>query len=318
VPTDKRQRQRANAAAKAAAAQAEAKRRSNRNRAIAGGLAVVLIVGIIAVLIATSTGSSKKSAATSTTAAPTPSTAAAAATSSPSTGSPSTTAPAPPKAPPVKGGQSLTGATPCPSASSPRVSHFAQAPPMCIDPSKTYTATLNTTEGNIAVTLDTKTTPQTANNFVVLSEYHYYDGSSFDRIDQSIDIIQGGSPNTQDITDPGPGYTIKDEPASKFKTDASGNLTGPFNNYGPGDLVMARSSGADSGSAQYFFVTGSKASGLDAQGTYVVFGHVASGLPILQNIEQNLYAPCPSTDQSCLGGAPSKLVLIKSITITQS
>jgi len=58
--------------------------------------------------------------------------------------------------------------------------------------------------------------------------------------------------------------------------------------------------------------------GLDAQGTYVVFGHVASGLPILQNIEQNLYAPCPSTDQSCLGGAPSKLVLIKSITITQS
>jgi len=311
VPTDKRQRQRANAAAKAAAAHAQAKRRSNRNRAIGGGLAVVLIVGVIALLIATSTGSSKKSSsATTTTAATTPTTAAAA--------SPTTTAPAPPKAPPVKGGQSLTGATPCPNATSPRVSHFAQAPPTCIDPSKTYTATFHTTEGDIIVALDTKTTPETTNNYVVLSRYAYYNGSSFDRIDQSIDIIQGGSPNTQDITDPGPGYTIKDEPASKFKTDASGNVTGPFNSYAPGDLVMARSSGRDSAAAQYFFVTGPKASALDAQGSYVVFGHVTTGLPILQNIEQHLYAACPPTDQNCLGGAPSKLVLIKSITITES
>lgn len=314
MPTDKRQRQRANAAAKAAAVRAQAKRRSSRNRAIGGGLAVLLIVGVIALLIATSTASSKKSSsATTTTAATsaTPTTASAAT-------SPTTAAPAPPKAPPVKGGQSLTGATPCPNATSPRVSHFAQAPPMCIDPSKTYTATFHTTEGDIVVALDTKTTPQTANNFVVLSRYAYYDGSSFDRIDQSIDIIQGGSPNTQDITDPGPGYTIKDEPASKFKSDASGNLTGPFNTYAPGDLVMARSSGPNSAAAQYFFVTGTKASALDAQGTYVVFGHVTSGLPILQNIEQHLYAPCPSTDQNCLGGAPSKLVIVKSITVTES
>ena len=310
MPTDKRQRQRANAQAKAAASRAQARRQSNRRRAIAGGLAVLVVVGIVALLIGTSTGKSKKASSTSTTA----STAAAPTTS----GAPTTAAAAPPKAPPVKGGQSLTGATPCPTATSPRVSHFAQAPPMCIDPSKTYTATFNTTEGNIVVALDTKTTPQTANNFVVLSEYHYYDGSSFDRIDQSIDIIQGGSPNTQDITDPGPGYTIKDEPASQFKTDASGNLTGPYHNYAAGDLVMARSSGPNSAAAQYFFVTGSKASALDSQGTYVVFGHVTSGLPILQNIEQNLYAPCPSTDQACLGGGPSKLVLIKSLTITQS
>ena len=31
------------------------------------------------------------------------------------------------------------------------------------------------------------------------------------RTDTSIDIIQGGSPHTQDTSDPGPGYTIKDE-----------------------------------------------------------------------------------------------------------
>jgi cyclophilin family peptidyl-prolyl cis-trans isomerase len=303
VPTDKRQRQRANAAAKAAAARVAAKRRSNRRRAIAGGLAVIVVVGVVALLIGTSTGGSKKAASTTTTAAATPTTAAAA---------------GPPKAPPVTSGQTLTGATPCPTATSPRVSKFAQAPTTCIDPSKTYTATFTTSEGVVVVALDTKTTPQTTNNFVVLSRYHYYDGSSFDRIDQSIDIIQGGSPSTQTIADPGPGYTIKDEPASGFKTDASGNLTGPFKTYAAGDLVMARGSSANSGSAQYFFVTGPKASALDSQGTYVVFGHVTTGLSVLQNIEQNLYQACPSGDQACLGGAPSRVVLVKTITITES
>ncbi len=302
MPTDKRQRQRANAQAKAAATRAAAKRRANRRRAVAGGLAVVVIVGLVAFLIGTSTGGSKKSA--SSTSTTTASTAAAAS--------------GPPKAPPVTGGQTLSGATPCPTAASPRVSKFSQPPPMCIDPSKNYTATFTTSEGNIVVALDTSSVPQTVNNFVVLSEYHYYDGSSFDRIDQSIDIIQGGSPTTQDITDPGPGYTIKDEPASKFKTDSSGNLTGPYNNYTAGDLVMARGSSANSASAQYFFVTGPKASALNSQGTYVVFGHVTTGLSTLQNIEQNMYTPCPSGDQSCLGGAPSRVVLVKSITIAES
>jgi cyclophilin family peptidyl-prolyl cis-trans isomerase len=311
VPTDKRQRQRANRADKAAAARAAAKSRANRRRAIAGGLAVLVIVGIVAFLIGTSTGKSKSATSSSTTAASAPSTAAANA-------APTTTTPVPPKAPPVKGGQALTAATPCPTASSPRVSKFAQAPPTCIDPSKAYTATFSTSEGPIAVALDTSTVPQTVNNFVVLSRYHYYDGSSFDRIDQSINIIQGGSPTTQDITDPGPGYTIKDEPASKFKTDSSGNLTGPYNNYAAGDLVMARGGSPNSAAAQYFFITGPKASALNSQGTYVVFGHVTSGLQTLENIEQNLYAPCPSGDRTCLGGAPSRVVLVRSITITES
>jgi len=287
-------------------------RRANRNRAIAGGLVVLLVVGLISLLIAHSTGGSKKAAAsTSTTLAASTTTGAPASTAAP-------VAP-PPTAPSVTGGQTLTGATPCPKTdgSSPRVSKFAQAPPLCIDPTKHYTATFDTSQGPIVVALDTTTTPNTANNFAVLSLYHYYDGSSFDRIDQSIDIIQGGSPSTQSIADPGPGYTIKDEPASKFSTDSSGNLHGPFT-YSPGDLVMARSSGPDSASAQYFFVVGPAASGLNGQGTYVTFGKVTSGLSTLQNIEKNLYAACPPSSQTCLGGAPSPVVLVKSITIAAS
>ena len=303
MPSEKRQRQRENAAARAAAMRAARQRRNRRNRAVAGGLVVLLIVGLIALLIAHSTGGSKSTATSTTLGATT--TAAAGAT--------------PPTAPPVAGGQTITGTTPCPKTdgSSPRASHFAKAPPLCIDPSKHYTATFDTSQGTIAVALDTTNTPNTVNNFVVLSLYHYYDGSSFDRIDTSIDIIQGGSPTTQSISDPGPGYTIADEPAAKFTTDSSGNLHGPYT-YSAGDLVMARGGAANSASAQYFFVVGPAASALNSQGTYVTFGKVTTGLSILQNIEKNLYAPCPSGSQTCLGGAPSQVVLVKSITISES
>ena len=211
----------------------------------------------------------------------------------------------PPTAPPVPAGAKLA-AWSCPKTdgSSARTDSFPNTPPpTCIDPTKTYTAKLTTSMGEVDITLDTKKTPNTANNFVVLSEYHYYDGTSIDRIDNSIDILQTGSPKTQDITDPGPGYNIKDE-GTGFK-------------YADGDVVMARGQAADSGSSQYFFVVGSKASSLDAQGTYVTFGHVTTGLDILHKIE-GLFQACAPNDQSCLGGAPSTVVTISKITIVQS
>jgi len=232
---------------------------------------------------------------------------------------PPTTVPAAaPIVAPVPPGKSIAGPTPCPAAdgSSPRASHFSAPPPPCITPTGKYTATFETTQGNIVVALDTTSTPLTTNNFVVLSRYHYYDGSSFDRIDTSIDIIQGGSPGTQTIADPGPGYTIPDEPAANFTTDAQGNLHGPYT-YAPGDLAMARGSAANSGAAQFFFVVGPNAAALNGQGTYVVFGHVTQGLEILQRIETQLYRPCPPTDQTCLGGYPNPPVIVRAVTISQ-
>lgn len=288
MPSEKRQRQRENAASRAAAARKAQLRAAARRRAALAGAAIIAVIAVIAIFVAQSTGGSKKkassAASTSTTAASTA---------------------GPPRAPAVPAGASLTGPTPCPAAdgSAPRTTTFKQAPPSCIDPSKQFTATFDTTEGKIVVALDTKRTAGTVNNFVVLSRYHYYDKSSFDRIDTSIDIIQGGSPTTQSISDPGPGYTINDE---------GGKFT-----YSPGDLVMARSQGANSGAAQYFFVVGPKASALDGQGTFVTFGHVTQGLDVLQKIE-GLYRACDPADQTCLGGGPSRVVLVNSITITQS
>jgi len=273
--------------------QAARRKEAQKRRLLTFGIGGAVILAVIVYFVATSSGKSSSKVASNT----------------PTTASSNTTAPAsaggPPKAPAPPPGASITGPTPCPKAdgSSPRTTSFAQAPPMCIDPAKTYTATFDTTAGKIVVALDTKRTPGTANNFVVLSRYHYYDKSSFDRIDTSIDIIQGGSPTTQSISDPGPGYTIKDE-GGKFS-------------YSAGDLVMARSSGPDSGAAQYFFVTGPKASNLDSQGTYVTFGKVSQGLDVLQKV-QGTYVPCAASDQSCLGGGPNPAVIVNSVTITES
>ena len=185
--------------------------------------------------------------------------------------------------------------TPCPKTdgTEERVTTFEQAPSMCIDPTKSYTATFNTSEGVIEVALDTEKTPSTVNNFVTLSRYKYYDTSLIFRTDVSLDIIQGGgSDNTAS-----PGYTIKDE-GTGFK-------------YTEGDLVMARSSGPDSGGGQFFFVTGPKASVLDGQGTYVTFGKITKGLEVAQAIL------ALNSGEGDLGGAPSRPVRINTLVITE-
>jgi cyclophilin family peptidyl-prolyl cis-trans isomerase len=215
--------------------------------------------------------------------------------------SPSTTTVTPPTAPAVTDGGKITGATPCPSltGSSPHITSFAQAPPNCLQAGKTYTGTFETNLGNVVVSFDTTKTPNTANNFIVLSLYHYFDGTALFRTDTSIDIIQGGSPHTQSADDPGPGYTIKDE--------------GSGYTYAPGDLVMARTQAANSASAQFFFCAGPLCSELNSQGTYVVFAHVVSGLPLLEKILASNV-----NENNGLGGAPGQLVVIKTITISAS
>lgn len=201
----------------------------------------------------------------------------------------------------VRNAQPIKGDTPCPAAdgSSAPAGEFEKAPPMCIDPTKKYSATFDTTEGKIVVALDTTRTPATANNFAVLARYHYYDGTRIFRSDPSIDILQGGSPHTESASDQGPGYNIQDE---------GGKFT-----YTEGDLVMARGAGANSASAQFFFATGPKVSNLDTQGTYVTFGKATEGLDVLKKI-----IGLHTATSDGLGGKPSRPVTINKLTITES
>ena len=272
--TSKRERQKQNKSA-AREAQARAARRAKvRGRATKwGGLAAVLIVALFAVSQFDGGNSSSD-----TTDAVTDSTAGE--TTALST---------------VPGAQ-ITGKTPCPATdgSQERATSFENAPATCIDAKKSYTAVFDTTEGEIVVDLDTKKTPDTVNNFVVLSRYKYYDGSYVFRTDPSIDIIQGGgASNTDD-----PGYSIKDE-GTGFK-------------YKEGDLVMARTSAPDSAGGQWFFVAGEKASLLDSQGTYVTFGRVSKGIDVVKAIL------ALNSGAGDLGGAPSRPVKINTVTIQES
>ncbi len=209
-------------------------------------------------------------------------------------------------------GATISGETPCPPAdgSAERATAFESLPPQCIDPSKTYTAVFDTSEGVVRVELDTAMTPLTTNNFVVLSRYHYFDGTELFRTDPSIGIIQGGAPHTQDNSDPGPGYDLPDE---GFDFEEIGGTGGPYS-YGPGDLIMARSARPDGASAQFFFGVVEAVSGLDAQGIYVNFGETTEGLDVLEAILA-LHEEDPS---SGLGGAPSRTVTIDTLTIEES
>ena len=275
--TDKRNRQKQNKAAAREARARQQRRNKVRSRSARwGGIAAVLVIGLFA--IAQLDGGSSTSSS-DTTAVASDSTAASAAPTL-------TTLP----------GEKITGDTPCPKTdgSEKRVTSFEKAPQMCIDAKKSYTATFDTTEGKIVVALDTAKTPNTVNNFVTLSRYKYYDGSYVFRTDPNIDIIQGGgASNTDD-----PGYSIQDE-GSGFK-------------YKEGDLVMARTGAPNSAGGQWFFVTGSKASLLDSQGTYVTFGKVSQGMNVVKGII------ALNSGSGDLGGAPSKAVQIKTVTISES
>lgn len=297
MASTKRQRKKENHEVRRAALEAARKRQQRKRQLLNfGGLGVgVLLLALVLVFVAGRGGDVDDEAATTT----------------------STTAAKDPakelvSAPPVPAGRAITGDTPCPKPTGEaRASKFEKAPPTCIDPAKAYRAVFTTSAGVIKANLDTKRTPQTVNNFVVLARYGYYDGSSFQRSEPSIDIIQGGAPNTQSISDPGPGYTIADE-------------GGKFTSYAEGDLVMARTGEPNSASAQYFFSAGPKTTSLGSQGTYVTFGTTVEGLDVVKKVLAS-HVPCPpaatsrtASASACSGGAPQPPVVVQTVTIEES
>ncbi len=178
------------------------------------------------------------------------------------------------------------------------VLEFANAPPLCIDTSKSYTAVFETTLGTVIVALDAINTPGTVNNFVNLARFGYYEGTLIHRSAPSIGILQGGSPHTNSAADPGPGYKIWDE-GSDFK-------------YRPGQIVMARTGERNSAGAQYFFTVTEDAGLLDNSGEYVVFGEVTQGLEVLEAMldSHEEYPPEHPLAGSGLGGSPSPPVSV--------
>ena len=194
-------------------------------------------------------------------------------------------------------GASVTGKTRCPpeDGSAERTTSFEQAPPMCIDPTKAYTATLETTEGDIVIELDAKSAPVTVNNFVVLARYHFYDDVPFHRVVPGF-VNQAGDPVGPTPGQGGPGYTIEDE----LPED-------PATAYAPGTVAMANA-GPESGGSQFFLVIGDANGALSSAGSYSVFGKIIEGQDVSEAI-------------NALGGPdelPTKPIAITSVTITEA
>ena len=137
--------------------------------------------------------------------------------------------------------------------------------PDLLDPKVSPHAFLETAKGTIEIELSVLDAPQTAQNFIALARRGYFNGLQFHRVVPNF-VIQGGDPRGDGSG--GPGYSIRDELNDRP--------------YVRGTVGMALS-GPDTGGSQ-FFITHSPAPHLDAK--YTVFGHVVSGMEIVDRIQQ--------------------------------
>ena len=178
---------------------------------------------------------------------------------------------------------------PNPDGSSAQRQRFDAAPPMIIDPAKTYSATMVTSKGTLEIALDPIGAPLTVNNFVYLARFHYYDGIIFHRVIPGF-VLQGGDPSGNGTG--GPGYRFNDE------------LPKP-GRYEMGSLAMANA-GPNTNGSQFFVISGPD--GIRLPPLYALFGKVVRGLDVVSAINE---IGSPS-------GSPRERVIIESVTITES
>lgn len=161
---------------------------------------------------------------------------------------------------------------------------YDQAPPMSIDPTKSYGAVLDTSVGPIRLTLFADEAPLAVNNFVLLARDGFFDNVTFHRVMADF-MAQTGDPTGTGTG--GPGYSFADEFESGRLFDARGQL------------AMANS-GPNSNGSQ-FFITTVPTDWLD--GLHTIFGEIADEAPALDEI--------PITGEG-------ETVIIKSVRIIES
>lgn len=164
-------------------------------------------------------------------------------------------------------------------------------PEMSIDQNKTYVATLKTSAGDIVISLNAKQTPITVNNFVYLAKNNFYDNTIFHRIIKGF-MIQGGDPEGTGIG--GPGYKFDDEPITE--------------KYTRGTVAMANA-GPNTNGSQFFIMHQDN----PLPKNYVIFGHVTSGIEVIDKIAEAPVKTSPSGEQS----QPISPVTVQSIEISE-
>jgi peptidyl-prolyl cis-trans isomerase B (cyclophilin B) len=136
--------------------------------------------------------------------------------------------------------------------------------------SGTSKVSLNTSVGDLQLTLDSAVAPCTVKSFLSLVGQKYFDNTKCHRltVGAGLQVLQCGDPTGSGSG--GPGYSFADEVYPTLK-------------YGRGILAMANS-GPNTNGSQFFIVYGD-ASGLTPQ--YTAFGTVdAAGLKLIDKVAQ--------------------------------
>ena len=134
-------------------------------------------------------------------------------------------------------------------------------------------AVIKTDKGDIVMTFYPDTAPVTVASFIHLARTGFYNGTTFHRVVPGF-VVQGGDPLSKDPNNPnvgtgGPGYYLPPEfGGHKHET---------------GSVAMARSQSPTSGGSQFYICLAPQPS-LDGQ--YTVFGQVASGMDVVNQITQ--------------------------------
>ncbi|MGD8604806.1 MAG: peptidylprolyl isomerase, partial [Anaerolineales bacterium] len=158
-------------------------------------------------------------------------------------------------------------------AISERANLFTAPPEMVIDPEASYSAIIQTDQGEIVIELNAADAPQTVNNFVVLAELGYWDGFPVVYVEPNTFLLTG-SPEGQPTSDAG--YTIPTE-------QGLANVAGAVGFWFRSDIMHT------SGSQFYITLTDLSDS---LNPLYAPFGVVVEGLDVasLLTIEDTIEA----------------------------
>lgn len=138
-------------------------------------------------------------------------------------------------------------------------------PPMSIDVSKQYFATVKLAKGGeFVIQLYPDKAPRTVNSFVFLAREGYFNGTTFHRVLEGF-MAQGGDPTGTGMG--GPGYEFPNED-SDLTFDKAG-------------VVAMANAGRDTNGSQ-FFITFGPADFLN--GGYTIFGQVTEGMDVVNGI----------------------------------
>ena len=146
-----------------------------------------------------------------------------------------------------------------------QIKEYDSAPPMTIDTTVQYFATVKMAKGGeFVIQFYPDKSPITVNSFVFLARDGYFDGVTFHRVLEGF-MAQGGDPTGTGMS--GPGYQFVNEDS---------DLT--FDEEG---VVAMANAGRDTNGSQFFITFGPTP---QLNGGYTIFGQVIEGMDVVHGI----------------------------------